>query len=70
MPDHLKRLPPGTRLGHNQTAFRGGFRLWTLEDVQTLSGDDEHHIPPCRAGMAIDLRLPGPTLAKGDFLAK
>jgi len=28
---HLKRLPPGTRLGHNQTAFRDGFRLWTLE---------------------------------------
>ena len=45
----LKRLPPGTRLGHNQTAFRGGFRLWTLEDVQTLSGDDEHHTPPLRA---------------------
>ena len=46
---HLKRLPSGTRLGHNQTAFRGGFRLWTLEDVQTLAGDDEHHIPPLRA---------------------
>jgi predicted NBD/HSP70 family sugar kinase len=45
---HLKQLPSGTRLGHNQTAFRGGFRLWTLEDVQTLSGDDEHHIPPLR----------------------
>ncbi len=38
MPSELKRLPPGTRLGHNQTAFRGGFRLWTLEDVQTLVG--------------------------------
>jgi polyphosphate glucokinase len=45
----LKQLPPGTRLGHNQTAFRGGFRLWTLEDVQTLSGDEEHHTPPLRA---------------------
>ena len=45
----LQALPPGARLGHNQTAFRGGFRLWTLEDVQTLSGDDEHHIPPPRA---------------------
>jgi predicted NBD/HSP70 family sugar kinase len=45
---YLKRLPSGTRLGHNQTAFRGGFRLWTLEDVQTLAGDDEHHIPPQR----------------------
>ena len=45
---HLKRLPPGTRLGHNQTAFRGGFRLWTLEDVPTLAGDEEHHTPPVR----------------------
>jgi hypothetical protein len=45
----LKELPPGARLGHNQTAFRGGFRLWTLEDVQTLSGADEHHIPLPRA---------------------
>ena len=42
----LKQLPPGTRLGHNQTAFRGGFRLWTLEDVPTLAGDEEHRIPP------------------------
>ena len=43
---HLTRLPPGTRLGHNQTAFRGGFRLWTLEDGPTLAGDEEHHTPP------------------------
>jgi hypothetical protein len=25
----LKKLPPGTRLGHNENAFQGGFRLWT-----------------------------------------
>jgi polyphosphate glucokinase len=24
----LKKLPPGTRLGKNENAFRGGFRLW------------------------------------------
>lgn len=35
----IKSLPPGTRLGHNLTAFRGGFRLWNVEDVQTLSPD-------------------------------
>ena len=52
---HLTRLPPGARLGHNQTAFRGGFRLWTLEDVPTLAGDEEHHTPPADAGMATDL---------------
>jgi hypothetical protein len=31
----IKALPPGTRLGHNLTAFRGGFRLWHLEDLPT-----------------------------------
>lgn len=24
----LKRLPPGTKLGSNENAFRGGFRMW------------------------------------------
>jgi len=24
----LKQLPPGARLGDNNNAFRGGFRLW------------------------------------------
>ena len=28
----LKKLPPGTRLGNNNNAFRGGFELWN-EDV-------------------------------------
>jgi len=28
----VKELPPGTRLGNNLTAFRGGFRLWGVED--------------------------------------
>ncbi len=25
----LKKLPPGTRLGNNENAFRGGFELWS-----------------------------------------
>ena len=29
----LKELPPGVRQGHNLTAFRGGFRMWNIEDV-------------------------------------
>ena len=33
----LKQLPPGTRCGHNLTAFLGGARLWHLDDVRTLS---------------------------------
>jgi hypothetical protein len=24
----LKQLPPGTRLGSNENAFPGGFRMW------------------------------------------
>jgi polyphosphate glucokinase len=30
-------LPHGLRLGHNRTAFRGGFRLWDVDDVPVLS---------------------------------
>jgi len=40
----IKVLPPGTRLGHNLTAFRGGFRLWHLDDVPTLG--EEGDAPP------------------------
>ncbi len=40
---HVKELPPGTRRGHNLTAFRGGFRMWTLEDVPTMETDGESH---------------------------
>jgi polyphosphate glucokinase len=28
----LKKLPPGARLGSNENAFRGGFRLWSHSD--------------------------------------
>ena len=34
---NVKDLPPGARLGHNLTAFRGGFRLWSVEDVWVLA---------------------------------
>jgi polyphosphate glucokinase len=36
----LKGAPPGARLSNNLTAFRGGFRLWHLEDVKTLRNGD------------------------------
>jgi polyphosphate glucokinase len=43
----LKKLPHGLRLGHNQTAFRGGFRLWKVDDVPDLSSDtNEEPSPP------------------------
>jgi polyphosphate glucokinase len=43
---NIKDLPPGTRLGHNLTAFRGGFRLWNVEDVPTLPPDGSPPPPP------------------------
>jgi hypothetical protein len=43
----IRELPNGVRLGHNLTAFRGGFRLWNLEDIRTLSpeGEDDSQQP-------------------------
>jgi hypothetical protein len=40
----LKDLPHGMRLGHSLTAFRGGFRLWGVDDVPVL----DHDAPPAR----------------------
>lgn len=37
----IKQLPPGARMGHNLTAFRGGYRLWNLDDVPTLENHGE-----------------------------
>jgi polyphosphate glucokinase len=31
----LKKLPPGTILGNNQNAFKGGFRLWSEDQRQS-----------------------------------
>ena len=36
----VKDLPPGARLGHNLTAFRGGFRVWNVEDVFELAASE------------------------------
>jgi polyphosphate glucokinase len=40
----VKDLPPGVRRGNNLTAFRGGMRLWNLDDVPTHSTEGEN--PP------------------------
>jgi polyphosphate glucokinase len=43
----IKEQPPGSRLSNNLTAFRGGFRLWHLDDVKTLqNGEAEPPKPP------------------------
>jgi polyphosphate glucokinase len=36
----LKKLPPGTRLGNNQNAFLGGFRMWA--GPQTARSETSH----------------------------
>jgi polyphosphate glucokinase len=33
----LKELPAGIRLGHNLTAFRGGYRMWNTRTVPRMS---------------------------------
>lgn len=32
----MRKLPPNVRRGNNLTAFRGGMRLWNLDDIPTL----------------------------------
>src|SRR5262245_60384917 len=50
----IKVQPPGSRLSNNLTAFRGGFRLWHLDDVCTLQDGEEK--PPEHSKVA-DWRL-------------
>ena len=35
---HLKKLPADTRLGDNQNAFAGGFRLWERKTKRRVGG--------------------------------
>jgi polyphosphate glucokinase len=50
----MRELPHGARLGHNLTAFRGGFRLWNIEDVVTHPADGS---PPPQPEPATEWRL-------------
>jgi polyphosphate glucokinase len=34
---YLRGLPPGVRRGHNQAAFRGGYRIWEWEGIPTAA---------------------------------
>ena len=38
----IKELPPGARCGNNLAAFRGGFRMWNLDDVEALASVEHH----------------------------
>jgi polyphosphate glucokinase len=37
----FRKPPSGARLGGNRAAFRGGFRLWHIDDVQTHDGGEK-----------------------------
>jgi len=50
---NVKELPPGVRRGHNLTAFRGGFRLWNVDDVFVLATGGE----PYSAPSAVEMRV-------------
>jgi hypothetical protein len=44
---HIREpLPPNVRLGHNLTAFRGGYRLWGIDDVPTFAVNGHDHFKP------------------------
>jgi polyphosphate glucokinase len=48
---HIREpLPPNVRLGHNLTAFRGGYRLWGIDDVPTLKVNGEERPRPEASG--------------------
>jgi polyphosphate glucokinase len=36
----LEPLPPNVRIGHNLTAFRGGYRLWGIDEMPTWHMDE------------------------------
>lgn len=46
--------PPGARLGNNLAAFRGGYRLWHIDDVKTHDGSET---PPERTTTPAEWRL-------------
>jgi len=43
---NVKELPPGARRGHNLTAFRGGLRLWSIQDVWVLAAPGGENSDP------------------------
>jgi polyphosphate glucokinase len=44
---HMREpLPPNVRLGHNLTAFRGGYRLWGIEDMPTHNVNGQERPSP------------------------
>ena len=46
----LEPLPPNVRLGHNLTAFRGGYRLWGIDEMPSWQVDSPEAKVPGRLG--------------------
>lgn len=44
----LDQIPTGARRGHNQTAFRGGYRVWGLDSIPTHAPDSMSDISDWR----------------------
>ena len=52
-----KKLPAGVRIGNNLTAFRGGYRLWGIDDVPTLKANGKSRVNVSSGAQAAGWRL-------------
>jgi hypothetical protein len=52
-----KKLPAGVRIGNNLTAFRGGYRLWGIDDVPTLKANGKSRANVSSGAQAAGWRL-------------
>ena len=46
----LEPLPPSVRIGHNLTAFRGGYRLWGIDEMPTSHAENKKSGMPEEVG--------------------
>jgi polyphosphate glucokinase len=53
----LKEPPHGARIGNNLTAFRGGFKLWSVDDVRTEHPAEDQPLPAPAPPAPADWRL-------------
>jgi hypothetical protein len=50
----MRKLPANVRRGNNLTAFRGGMRLWNLDDIPTQTA---HGVMPNAVALPSDWRV-------------
>ena len=51
------KLPAGVRVGNNLTAFRGGYRLWGIDDAPTLKANGKSRAAVSSGAQAAGWRL-------------